>query len=109
MNYILFYIGVLIAASAQMLLKLSVERSKAKRKNGYFFLFCGYVLMFLVTLLNLHLFKYLPAKIMITAPAGIYVFVGILSLFIFKDREFRKNLFENLLILAGIVIFCFGK
>lgn len=100
MEVLFFFIGNMIAAFGQVLLKLSVESKKM-----LMFLIGGYVLLFSVTLINLFVFKKLPAKIMIISPVSIFLILTFLSKTILGERDIKYKNLGYYLIILGIMIF----
>jgi len=106
--FIIGYIGVILAAIAQIILKYGALRN-VKSNRIHFFLnsytIAGYFIMFVVTLLNLYILRYLDLKYVLIFLPSTYLFVLLFSWIILKEKFSKKNIISYVLILGGIIVF----
>jgi drug/metabolite transporter (DMT)-like permease len=102
------YIGVCVAALAQVLLKVGVKRNSSRHFiwlfiNGY--TLTGYFMMFCVTLLSLYIFQYLDLKYTLILLPSTYIMVFIFSYLLLREKIRRIKLLQYSIAVFGIVIF----
>jgi len=104
----LAYLGTLLTACAQVLLKAGARRTAGGAwYRTYFspFTLVAYAVLLAVTVVNLKAFTVLPFKfVAITLPAN-YLLVGLLARLVFGERLNRAQGAGALMILAGIAVF----
>ena len=105
--FILVLVSSGIAATSQLLLKKS---AMAKHKNVIFEYFnwrviFSYALLFSTTLINMVAMWCLPFKVVTVLGTLSYVFVAIISRFVFHEQIKDKKVIGMVLILCGMVVF----
>lgn len=108
-KYILIgFIGVIVAAVAQIILKYGAT-SKANSKTLAFFInfytISGYFLMFVVTLINLFIFRFLDLKYALIFLPSTYILVLLFSKIFLHEKFTKKNIISYSLIILGIIVF----
>lgn len=109
MRYIAIgYIGVMVAALAQVLLKVGAKRNSNRHfiwlfLNGY--TVTGYFMIFCVTLLSLYIFRYLDLKYALIFLPSTYIMVFIFSYLLLREKITRIKLLQYSIVVLGIVIF----
>lgn len=106
--FIIGYIGVILAAVAQIILKFGAIRKKTGTKLAFFlniYTIIGYFIMFLVTLLNLYILRFLDLKYVLIFLPSTYILVLLFSRIILKERIDKKNILSYLIIIVGIIVF----
>lgn len=105
---IIGFVGVLVAAVAQIILKRGAERKSDSKKIHFFinlYTISGYFMMFLVTLVNLFIFKYLDLKYALIFLPSTYVLVLLFSRIFLKEKFSKKNILSYSLVIIGIIVF----
>ena len=102
------YIGVVMAAFAQVLLKKGVKRYSGAYYirlfvNGY--TMTGYFIMFCVTLLSLYIFQYLDLKYALIFLPSTYILVLIFSGIFLGEKITCRKIMQYAIVLAGIIVF----
>jgi drug/metabolite transporter (DMT)-like permease len=106
--FLIGYIGVLLTAIAQIILKFGAIK---KVNNGFltFFInvytFLGYGLMFGITLINLYIYRYLDIKYSLIFLPSTYILVFLFSSVILKEKIDRSRAIQYGIILLGVIIF----
>jgi len=102
------FIGVFLTALSQIILKLGA----IKNASGSFIYFLinpytiiGYTLMFLVTLINLYIFKVLDLKFALVFLPSSYILVLIFSVLILKEKIKKEKMVQYAIVMAGIILF----
>ncbi len=102
-------IGCVVSAASQVVMKRSALRYARAPRSYPLFLsplsIVAYGMYFLVTLLSLAAFRYLPLKAAMFLSPVTYLLVGILSVWALGERPNRKKGFAFVLLLAGVLIF----
>jgi len=106
--YICAALAVLFTAISQILLKFGANKTKDKKilkkyLNAYVIL--GYAIFFIVTLLNLYAYKYLPIKMAVVFLPFTFVFVALLSLAVLREKMNKQQIISSLIIITGVVIY----
>jgi drug/metabolite transporter (DMT)-like permease len=102
------YVGVVVAALAQVMLKKGV---KAYGDYNYIRLFVngytltGYFMMFCVTLLSLYIFRYLDLKYALILLPSTYILVLLFSGILLQENITKREIIQYAFILLGIIIF----
>ena len=107
MFIISFISAVLIASVSQVLLKISANREHESHLKEYLnrYVILGYFLFVFSTVLVILGYKGLPLKAGPILESIGYVFVLILSSFIFKDKITKNTIIGTVLIICGIIVF----
>ncbi len=106
--YLIVILGVLLASVSQILLKKSatVEHSSIITEYLNMRVICGYSLLALSLGLDLIAMHYgVLAKEVSSIEALSYLFVPVLSWFVFKERISKSKAFAIVLIMAGVIVF----
>lgn len=101
-------VGVLVASFGQVALKVGALKKKDASILLFFlniYTFVGYISLFIVTLINLFIFKYLDLKYILIFLPSTYILVLLLSYFILNEHISKKNIISYITILIGIIIF----
>ncbi len=107
--YIAIYGGALATVIAQLLLKKGATGRKGKENilfifaNGY--VFAGYFLFFLVTLLNLYGLQKVKLIEMIIVQPLVYILLIMGSILFFKEKISKIKLLSIGIIIVGMIIF----
>lgn len=106
--YLIAFIAVIITAISQVLLKVGAIRGMNKdliRSFFNIFTLSGYLLFFLVTLLNLYAFKVIPMKMVIVLLPFTFILVGFFSYLFLGEKISRIQIISSITIVAGIIVF----
>ena len=108
MPYALGLVSAMMVATSQVLLKLGANRHGGhsvirQYLNG--FVLTGYVLFFVVTILNVYVFSMVPLKMANVFVALGYVGVLVLSHFFLGERVKRQRIIGVVLIAAGVGLY----
>jgi drug/metabolite transporter (DMT)-like permease len=107
--YIAIYGGALVTVIAQLLLKKGASGKKGKENllfifaNGY--VFAGYFLFILVTLLNLYGLQKVRLIEMIVVQPLVYLLLIIGSVLFFREKISKVKLLSIGIIIVGMVLF----
>ncbi len=102
------YIGVVLTAIAQVILKYGAIRQGNKSFLSSFiniYAFLGYGIMFGITLINLYIFQFLDLKYILIFLPSSYILVVFFSALILKEKIERRKLLQYALVLVGILVF----
>ena len=102
------YIGVLLAAVAQIILKYGAIKKAHKGLLSFFvniYTIIGYGLMLGITLINLYIFRFLDFKYVLILLPSTYVLVFLFSALILKEKIDRRKLLQYGIVLIGILVF----
>jgi len=108
MYYAVVIFSIFIAACAQMLLKKGAQQQYANFIRQYLnvWVISGYAIMFASLLINIYaLSKGVQVKEISSMESLSYIFVPLLSYFIFKETISLKKIIAIAIIISGIVIF----
>lgn len=108
MPYALGIVSAMLVATSQLLLKLGANRYGEHRVarqylNG--FVLSGYVLFFLVTVVNVYVFSVVPLKMANIFVALGYVGVLVLSRVFLGERVERQRIIGVVLIAVGVGLY----
>jgi len=104
---IIYLIGVVISAFAQILLKKAAmikRESKIKEYLNFKTMF-AYFIFFSATLCTVLSYKYVPMSMGPILGTTEYLFIALLSYFFLKEKIKKKKLIGILVIVAGVLIF----
>jgi len=111
MVYFLFFIGVLITSTAQLLLKTGVNQLNLLLSPKIIlqiltnkFLFLGFLLYGIGSIMWLFIIKKLPISIAYPAVSVSYIIVILSSYFLFKEPLTVNKIIGGVLIMSGIAI-----
>ncbi|MDD5309565.1 MAG: hypothetical protein PHU25_19785 [Deltaproteobacteria bacterium] len=107
-HYALGFLGVILTAIGQTLLKIGSTRGKNVSLLRSFlnaFTISAYVLLLVVTLINLRVFAVLPLKAAVVLVPFQFIFVGAFAFFLLKERVTRSQILGSLIVVAGVAIF----
>jgi small multidrug resistance pump len=110
LKYLLIAFGAVILTSiAQVLLKLgALNNSKHStwiRQYLNLYIFSGYGIFIIVTIINLYAYKFLPLKYAVILLPFVFIFVTLFSIFILKETFSKRKLISYLIIVIGVVIY----
>ncbi len=103
-----FVLGILAACFtgiSQVLLKLGAKRGNRLTIFFNFFTILGYALFFIVTLMNLYVYKILDIKYAVIFMPLAFMFVMIFSVLFLKEKLSKQKLIGIGIILFGICVF----
>jgi len=107
--YLIALLAVIMTAVSQILLKAAAKRSKHETwrlyLNGYSI--TSYLLLVVVTLLNLYAYKYIPLKAAVVLLPLTLIMVVLFSISLLHERLSRQQIVGSAVILIGLVIFNF--
>lgn len=105
-------IGVMVLSSflasiSQVLLKKSAKRTYSQKIKEFVnpYVISGYILLMLTMVMNVFAFQYLPYKVGPIISTLSYVFVFLLSYFIFKEKITKQKFLGIILIICGVLLF----
>ena len=104
---IIYLVGVIISAFAQILLKKAAmikRESKIKEYLNFKTIF-AYFIFFSATLCTVFSYKYVPMSMGPILGTTEYLFIAILSYIFLKEKIKKKKLLGILVIVAGVLIF----
>jgi|LSQX01.1.fsa_nt_gb hypothetical protein len=102
------YIGVVLTAIAQVILKYGAIRKANKSFISFFvniYTILGYGIMFGITLINLYIFQFLDLKYILIFLPSSYILVFLFSALILKEKTDRRRLLQYGIVLLGILVF----
>lgn len=104
---IIFIASVLISSLSQVILKKSALKSYSNIIAEYLNpqVIGAYFLFFLSTLVTLYAFRYVPLSFGPILESLSYVFVGLLSVFVLREKVTKRNLIGMAFIIAGVIVF----
>lgn len=108
MYYILVILSVFAAACAQMLLKKGASMRYASLIRQYLnvWVMCGYGIMFASMVVNIYaMSKGVMAKEMSIIESLSYLFVSMLSFFLFGEKLTWKKVGAIVVIMTGVIVF----
>lgn len=108
MYYILVILSVFAAACAQMLLKKGASMRYASLIRQYLnvWVMCGYGIMFASMVVNIYaMSKGVMAKEMSIIESLNYLFVPMLSFFLFGEKLTWKKVGAIVVIMTGVIVF----
>lgn len=104
--YFIFLVEVLISSISQIILKKSTQKKYPNKIREYLNrkVIFSYFLFFGATFIALLAYQWIPLSSGLVLEAMGYVFIGILSHFILKEKVTLKKIFGMLCIILGIII-----
>lgn len=108
MYYILVILSVFLAACAQMLLKQGARQQYAKwwRQYANGWVIGGYAIMFGTMVMNIFaMSRGVQVKEVSIIESMSYLFVPVLSFFIFKEKLTWRKIFAIAIIITGVIMF----
>ena len=106
--YIAFFItSVFISSLSQVMLKKSADKTHKSLIAEYLNprVIFAYTLFFLSTLVTVYAFRYVPLSFGPILESLAYVFIGILSVFVLKEKITKKGIIGMIVIIAGVIVF----
>lgn len=103
----IFIFSVFISSVSQIMLKKSALRHYDSKINEYLnpLVIVAYGIFFTSSLITMFAYKYVPLSMGPILESTGYIFVGILSYFILKEKLSKRILTGMAFILLGIIIF----
>ena len=112
MNKIVLYtmiyiVGVIISAIAQVLLKKSADTNKGNILKEYLNIktILSYTIFFMATLCTVFSYKYIPLSFGPILGTLEYLFVALLSYYFLKEKIKKKKLIGLFIIIVGVFIY----
>ena len=107
--FIIAFAAVILTAFAQVLLKIGAVRN-AKfstwiKQYLNIYVLTGYGIFFIVTIMNLYAYKYLPVKYAIIFLPFTFIFVTLFSFFFFKEELTKRQLISYFIIIVGVIVY----
>lgn len=104
---LIYVLGVMISAFAQVLLKKSADTKKESIVKEYLNLktIFSYIIFFLATLCSVFAYKYLPLSYGPILGTLEYIFVAILSYLCLKEKIKKKKFLGLVIVLIGVFIY----
>jgi len=104
---IIFIVSVAISSLSQVLLKKSADKSYKNLLAEYLNpqVIFAYTLFFISTLVTVYAFRYVPLSFGPILESLSYIFIGVLSVFVLKERITRMGLIGMACIVIGVAIF----
>lgn len=109
MYYLLYLFSVLVASLSQVILKKSAMIHYETRLKEYLnpYVIGAYFFFFGSSLLTTFSYGGVPLTMGPVLESTGYIYVGVLGVFILKERLSRRKIIGNLLIVGGIMIYAF--
>ncbi len=107
-NYIiLFNLSVLVSVLSQVLLKSSAISKKENIVKEYINLkvICAYSMFFLCTIFAVICYRYIPLSWGAVFESLAYIYIPIISYFIFNEKISSKKILGMGLIIVGMIVF----
>ena len=105
---IIGYIGVVLTAFAQVILKTGAIKKGNQNFLSFFlniYTIIGYSILVSVTLINLYIFRFLDLKYALIFLPSSYILVFVFSALILKEKMDRRKLLQYSIVLLGILVF----
>jgi drug/metabolite transporter (DMT)-like permease len=107
--FVIAIAAIILTAFAQILLKLGADKNINQTKwiKHYMSLYIlvGYSIFFIVTIVNLYVYKYLPLKYSVILLPLVFFFVTVFSFLFFNEKLTKRKLMSYLLIIVGVVVY----
>ncbi|WKY44811.1 EamA family transporter [Eubacteriaceae bacterium ES2] len=109
MYFVLYLVSVLVASLSQVILKKSALMKYETRIKEYLnpYVIGAYGFFFISAFMTTMAYKVVPLTIGPVLESTGYIYIGVLSLLILKEKLSRRKLLGNILIIAGIFIYAF--
>jgi drug/metabolite transporter (DMT)-like permease len=107
-SYLLAFLAVFLSATSQALLKSGVRRVAGRSFIWVYanlYSIVAYALFGISTLLCLYAYKILPLKVSAMLSPFMYIFVGLYSHFVLKEKMTRRQAWGAAIILLGVVVY----
>jgi len=107
--FVLYLFSVLVASLSQVILKKSAMIHYETHLKEYLnpYVMVAYFFFFGSSLLTTLAYKGVPLTLGPVLESTGYIYVGILSMLILKERLSRRKIMGNVLIVGGILIYAF--
>ena len=107
--YVTFLLSVLVASLSQIILKKSAMIEYPNRLREYLnpYVIIAYTFFFGSAFLTTLSYRVVPLTLGPVLESTGYIYIGILSFIILKEKMTRRKFLGNLLIIAGILIYAF--
>ena len=107
MYLLIFIASVLISSLSQVVLKKSASKKYPSIIAEYLNpqVIFAYALFFIATLVTVYAFRYIPLSFGPVLESLSYIFVGILSVYVLKEKVTKKGLVGMALIIIGVIVF----
>lgn len=104
---IIYILGVVISAVAQVLLKKSADTKKDNIVKEYLNVrtIASYTIFFMATLCTVFSYKYIPLSFGPILGTLEYLFVALLSYYVLKEKIKKKKLIGLFIIIIGVFIY----
>jgi len=103
----IFIASVFISSLSQVLLKKSADKTHKSLIAEYMNprVIFAYTLFFLSTLITVYAFRYVPLSFGPILESLAYVFIGVLSIFVLREKVTKKGLIGMVIIISGVIVF----
>jgi len=107
--FLVAFAAVILTAIAQILLKMGALKTPKQTLwvkqylNQYVFI--GYSLFLIVTVMNLYAYKFLPLKYAIVLLPFTFIFITMFSLLFFKEPISKRQFISYLIIIIGVAVY----
>lgn len=107
MYFIIYILGVIISAIAQILLKKSANIERENKIKEYLNTktIIAYIIFFSATLCTVFAYKYVPLSMGPILETTEYVFIAIFSYYLLKEKISKRKLIGLITIIIGILVF----
>lgn len=107
-GYLILFIGTVIAAFSQILLKKSANKQHSSIIREYLnpYVIIGYGMMFVSMLFTIIAYKTIAYKSGPIIESLGYIMVMVLSLFFFHEKITKRKWIGTLFVITGVIIFC---
>lgn len=107
MSFILLIVGVTIGSFAQIPLKFSAKHNRAISLSYFInsFTMLGYAMMLIASACSFIAIRNLELKHAAVIESISYIYILLISAFVFKEKATPRKVLACLLIIAGITIF----
>ena len=105
--YMIFLISVLVASLSQIILKKSAMMAYPNRLREYLnpYVITAYTFFFGSAFLTTISYQVVPLTLGPVLESTGYIYIGILSFLILKEKLTKRKIFGNFLIIVGILIY----
>ena len=103
----IWMISVFISSVAQVMLKISANKTYEKRIREYLnpLVITAYGIFFVSTLLTMYALRYVPLTMSPIIESCSYIFVPVLGVFLLKEKISKRRLLGMAVMIAGILVF----
>ena len=109
MYFVLYLVSTLVASLSQVILKKSALIHYDSRLKEYLnpYVIGAYGFFFISAFMTTMAYKVVPLTIGPVLESTGYIYIGVLSLLILKEKLSRRKILGNILIITGIFLYAF--